>query len=170
MFHLAYTEGVLENLKELRATDRKRILDKIEDQLRHNPTQETRNKKIVVGLKPPWEHEEPVWELRDRRIPGLCRGSRRTGQAATPNHRKYPMKVISLEKANLGNCVREAQQDGVVLTSQGKPVALVIGVQGLDLEQIELGHSDDFWTLLRQRRKEKTMSREELEKRLAEQE
>ena len=22
------------------------------------------NKKIVVGLKPPWEHEEPVWELR----------------------------------------------------------------------------------------------------------
>ena len=64
MFHLAYTEGVLENLKELRATDRKRILDKIEDQLRHNPTQETRNKKIVVGLKPPWEHEEPVWELR----------------------------------------------------------------------------------------------------------
>ncbi len=80
------------------------------------------------------------------------------------------MKVISLEKANLGNCVREAQQDGVVLTSQGKPVALVIGVQGLDLEQIELGHSDDFWTLLRQRRKEKTMSREELEKRLAEQE
>ena len=29
-----------------------------------NPSQETRNKKIVVALKPPWEHEEPVWELR----------------------------------------------------------------------------------------------------------
>jgi mRNA-degrading endonuclease RelE of RelBE toxin-antitoxin system len=29
-----------------------------------NPTQETRNRKMLVGLKPPWEHEEPIWELR----------------------------------------------------------------------------------------------------------
>jgi mRNA-degrading endonuclease RelE of RelBE toxin-antitoxin system len=48
----------------VRARDRKHILDKIEEQLSHNPTQETRNKKILVGLKPPWEHEKPVWELR----------------------------------------------------------------------------------------------------------
>jgi hypothetical protein len=45
-------------------------------------------------------------------------------------------------------------------------VALVIGVAGLDLEQIELGHSDAFWKLIRQRRKEKTLSRKELEERL----
>ena len=64
MYTLAYTEDVLEDLKGLRAADRKRILDKIDEQLIHNPSQETRNKKIVVGLKPPWEHEEPVWELR----------------------------------------------------------------------------------------------------------
>ncbi len=25
---------------------------------------ETRNKKKLVGLVPPWEHVEPVWELR----------------------------------------------------------------------------------------------------------
>ena len=25
---------------------------------------ETRNKKILVGLTPPWEHQPPVWELR----------------------------------------------------------------------------------------------------------
>lgn len=30
----------------------------------HEPSQPTRNRKIVVGLKPPWEHEPPVWELR----------------------------------------------------------------------------------------------------------
>jgi mRNA-degrading endonuclease RelE of RelBE toxin-antitoxin system len=64
MFSLEYTEGVVEDLKGLRARDRNRILDKIEEQLRHNPTQQTRHKKIVAGLKPPWEHEEPVWELR----------------------------------------------------------------------------------------------------------
>jgi mRNA-degrading endonuclease RelE of RelBE toxin-antitoxin system len=64
MFTLEYTRGVLDDLKGLRATDRKRLLDKIEEQLLHNPTQTTRNKKILVGLKPPWDHEEPVWELR----------------------------------------------------------------------------------------------------------
>jgi mRNA-degrading endonuclease RelE of RelBE toxin-antitoxin system len=64
MFTIEYAEGVLEDLKELRATDRKRVLDKIDEQLQDNPAQQTRNKKILVGLKPPWEHEEPVWELR----------------------------------------------------------------------------------------------------------
>jgi hypothetical protein len=43
-----------------------------------------------------------------------------------------------------------------------------VGVQGLDLEQIELGYSDEFWSLIRQRRGQRTISREELEKRLAE--
>ncbi len=55
---------MLKDLKELRATDRSHILDKIDEQLQHRPTQATRNKKVIVGLKPPWEHEEPVWELR----------------------------------------------------------------------------------------------------------
>ena len=41
-----------------------RILDKIEEQLTHEPTRETRNKKMLVGLAPPWEHVQPVWELR----------------------------------------------------------------------------------------------------------
>ncbi len=64
MYSLEYTEGITDDLKELRARDRKRILDKIEEQLQHTPSEETRNRKILVGLKPPWEHEEPVWELR----------------------------------------------------------------------------------------------------------
>ena len=64
MYELEYTEGVAEDLKDLRASDRKRVLDKIDEQLISDPTEETRNKKILVGLKPPWEHEEPVRELR----------------------------------------------------------------------------------------------------------
>jgi antitoxin (DNA-binding transcriptional repressor) of toxin-antitoxin stability system len=78
------------------------------------------------------------------------------------------MKVVQLDEANLEACVRDAQHDQVVLTRKGKPLALLVGVQGLDLEQIELGHSDAFWTLIRQRRTQKTMSRQELERRLAE--
>jgi hypothetical protein len=79
------------------------------------------------------------------------------------------MKVVNLGDANLEECVRDAEREGVVLTQRRKPVAMLLGVKGLDLEQIELGHSDEFWALIRQRRLQKTMSREDLEKRLAEQ-
>jgi hypothetical protein len=49
----------------------------------------------------------------------------------------------------------------------GKPVALMIGVEGLDKEQLELGTSDGFWTLIRERRAEKTLTRHELEQKIA---
>nr|VFK64545.1 MAG: ParE toxin of type II toxin-antitoxin system, parDE [Candidatus Kentron sp. UNK]VFK71133.1 MAG: ParE toxin of type II toxin-antitoxin system, parDE [Candidatus Kentron sp. UNK] len=39
-------------------------LDSIEAQLRHEPAKQTRNRKMIVGLTPPWEHIDPVWELR----------------------------------------------------------------------------------------------------------
>jgi prevent-host-death family protein len=77
------------------------------------------------------------------------------------------MKVVRVGEANLEECVRDAQRERIVLTRRGKPVAVLISVKGLDLEQIDLGHSDEFWSLIRQRRTQKTMSRAELEKRLA---
>jgi mRNA-degrading endonuclease RelE of RelBE toxin-antitoxin system len=64
MFTIQFTEGVVEDLAELRAFDRTTILDHVELQLTHQPDLETRNRKILVGLVPPWEHVEPVWELR----------------------------------------------------------------------------------------------------------
>jgi mRNA-degrading endonuclease RelE of RelBE toxin-antitoxin system len=64
MYTPEYTEGVLQDLKALPAKERMRILNKIDEQLLHQPSQETRNKKLLIGLKPPWEHEQPVWELR----------------------------------------------------------------------------------------------------------
>jgi hypothetical protein len=76
------------------------------------------------------------------------------------------VKVIAVQDANLEGCIEDAQQERVVLTCGGKPVAVLVGVAGLDLEQIELGHSDEFWELIRQRRKEKTISRLELDKQL----
>lgn len=77
------------------------------------------------------------------------------------------MKVIGIDEANIEECVKNAQHDRVVLTRRGKPVALIVGVAGMDLEQIALGHSDEFWKLIRERRSQKTVSRAELEKRLA---
>jgi antitoxin (DNA-binding transcriptional repressor) of toxin-antitoxin stability system len=78
------------------------------------------------------------------------------------------MKVIGIDKVNLTECVKDAQHESVVLTLRGKPIALVVGVAGMDLDQLAQGHSDPFWQLLRERRKQKTISRAELEKQLAE--
>ena len=64
MFIIEFAPSVADDLSELRAFDRTRILDEVEEQLTHEPTRETRNKKIVVGLVFPWEHEEPSRELR----------------------------------------------------------------------------------------------------------
>ncbi|WP_152052065.1 type II toxin-antitoxin system RelE family toxin [Tautonia marina] len=64
MFTIEFAEGVTSDLKALKPFDRKQILDRIDEQLTHQPTQETRNKKILVGLVPPWEHMEPIRELR----------------------------------------------------------------------------------------------------------
>jgi mRNA-degrading endonuclease RelE of RelBE toxin-antitoxin system len=64
MFVIEYATSVADDLAALLAADRRRILDKIDEQLIHEPTKATRNKKIVPGLVPPWQHEPPVWELR----------------------------------------------------------------------------------------------------------
>jgi mRNA-degrading endonuclease RelE of RelBE toxin-antitoxin system len=63
-YTLDYAEGVAEDLAALRAYERKQILDAIEKHLTYEPTQSTRNKKILVGLVPPWNHVDPIWELR----------------------------------------------------------------------------------------------------------
>ena len=64
MYEIKYAEGVAADLANVLAHERARILDSIEEQLTYEPTRRTRNRKILVGLVPPWEHVEPIWELR----------------------------------------------------------------------------------------------------------
>ena len=64
MYTIEYAEGVVDDLAAIRPHIRNQILDKIEAQLRHEPERQTRNRKVLVGLIPPWEHVQPVWELR----------------------------------------------------------------------------------------------------------
>ena len=75
------------------------------------------------------------------------------------------MKTIDIQNTNLDTCVTDAQSAPVVVTRGGSPVALVVGVQGLDDEQVQLGASDTFWHLISARRKEKSLDRAALEKR-----
>jgi mRNA-degrading endonuclease RelE of RelBE toxin-antitoxin system len=64
MFTIEFADSVGHDLSGLRAFERALILDRIDEQLMHQPATPTRNRKIVPGLIPPWEHEQPVWELR----------------------------------------------------------------------------------------------------------
>ena len=76
------------------------------------------------------------------------------------------MKSVDLGEASMNRCAAEAQGERVVIMRDGKPVALMIGVEGLDEEQLQLGSSEQFWTMIGQRRSEKTMSRAELEQKI----
>ena len=73
------------------------------------------------------------------------------------------MIKVGLEQATLEACVVEAQHDRVIVTRNGVPVALVVGVEGLDAEQVLLGSSDPFWRMIAERRSQATMDRAELE-------
>ncbi len=78
------------------------------------------------------------------------------------------MKTIGIEQTSLDACVRDAQQERVILTRGGAPVALIVGLEGLDAEQVDLGSSDAFWKLIAERRTQRTMSRDELERAITE--
>jgi hypothetical protein len=74
------------------------------------------------------------------------------------------VKTFGVEQVTLDECVRESQRERVVVTRDGLPVAVVVGVEGLDDEQVQLGCSDEFWQLIAERRRQKTLTRAELER------
>ncbi len=64
MYSIEFSEGADGDLAGLRAFDQRPILDAIEEQLLHEPTRETRNRKMLPGVVPPFDAVPPVWELR----------------------------------------------------------------------------------------------------------
>jgi antitoxin (DNA-binding transcriptional repressor) of toxin-antitoxin stability system len=76
------------------------------------------------------------------------------------------LKTLRVEETSLNACLAEARHGRVILTRNGHPVALVVSVDGLDEEQIRLGSSPEFWKLMEESRAQKTIGREELERRL----
>lgn len=64
MFAIEFSEGAFEDLARARPFERRRLLEAIETQLGNLPTSESRNRKQLHGLVPPFETVPPVWELR----------------------------------------------------------------------------------------------------------
>jgi prevent-host-death family protein len=65
------------------------------------------------------------------------------------------VKILNLRnaKASLSSVIEEAQHERVLVTRHGKPTALIIGVEGEDLEDLLTRSSPEFWKMIEERRK-----------------
>jgi len=70
------------------------------------------------------------------------------------------MKTVALREAkqSLSGFVAHAQRERVLITKHGKPAALVIGVEGRDIEDVLLSQDPEFWKLVEARRRQPTLS------------
>jgi PHD/YefM family antitoxin component YafN of YafNO toxin-antitoxin module len=73
--------------------------------------------------------------------------------------------VRELQK-RIRECVDTSQAECVVITRKGKPASIVIGVEGLDWEDIVIQSDPAFWSTVRERRKEKSISADEMRRRV----
>ena len=73
--------------------------------------------------------------------------------------------VRDLQK-KVKECVDEAQEDRVIITRHGKPAAVLVGVEDEDWESVILQSDAAFWRLIHARRKQATLSLEQLKGRL----
>jgi prevent-host-death family protein len=79
------------------------------------------------------------------------------------------MKTISVRELQRGirKTVTMSQDDQVVVTRNGKPAAVMVGVEGQDWETVVLETSKPFWDMIRKRRGQPTITMKEMRRRLA---
>ena len=80
------------------------------------------------------------------------------------------MKIVAMAEVKnaLSAYVLKAQRDRVLITRHGKPVALLIGVEGEDLEDLMTRGNPRFWGMIENRRKHaKTISADEMRRRFS---
>jgi prevent-host-death family protein len=78
------------------------------------------------------------------------------------------MKTMTVFEAknHFSKALRIAAKDVVVVTRRGKPVATIQGIDERDLEDLLLERSEAFWTMIERARKGKSISIDEVRKRL----
>lgn len=79
------------------------------------------------------------------------------------------MKTVSVRdlQKSVRDSLRSAQEEQVVVTRHGKPVAVLVGVEGEEWEDLVLQMSPAFWKLIEKRRKEKTVPLEDVRRRVS---
>ena len=64
LYTIEIVDAAYEELAAIKAFYRSQIIDAIDEQLLNEPTTATKNRKMLLGLQPDFEHQPPVWELR----------------------------------------------------------------------------------------------------------
>ncbi len=54
--------------------------------------------------------------------------------------------------------IRSVQEEQLLITDQGKPIALLLGLENTDPEQLNLQLSAQFWSMISDRRQRPTVS------------
>lgn len=62
-YSITIVEEAKAEIRDLKAADRKLVLDAIKTHLGDRPSVQEGDKKILRGLKPPWVQVRPVWQL-----------------------------------------------------------------------------------------------------------
>lgn len=77
------------------------------------------------------------------------------------------MKSVDAQQfaANVTEYLRDSRSQAIVLTQDGKPCAIVRGLD-YDDEQMQLVNSEEFWNLIEERRNRPTIPWEEVKRRL----
>jgi antitoxin (DNA-binding transcriptional repressor) of toxin-antitoxin stability system len=78
------------------------------------------------------------------------------------------MKTIGVRELQkrIRECVEASQAEIVVITRNGKPASIVIGVEGSDWEDLVIQSNPAFWSTIRERRKEKSIPADEMRSRV----
>lgn len=76
------------------------------------------------------------------------------------------MKLVAMHeaKAKLSEYIAASQKDRVLITNHGRPAAIVIGVEGEELEDLMTRANPKFWELIEEARKQPTISLAEAKK------
>src|SRR5262245_66306368 len=67
------------------------------------------------------------------------------------------MRMVGVREAQaqLSGLVSRSQKERIILTRHGKPVAVISGVEGMDVEDVLLGQDPDLAKLIASRRRSK---------------
>lgn len=66
------------------------------------------------------------------------------------------MKIVGIRQAKqkFSRVVEVSQGETVIVTNHGKPVAVIRGVEGQDMEDVMTANDPEFWKMIAKRRKE----------------
>lgn len=76
----------------------------------------------------------------------------------------YFMKTVTVRdlQKKVKDCVDDAQEDRIIITRRGRPAAVLIGVEDMDWEPVVLQTDPAFWKLIGTRRRQPTLSIDEI--------